>query len=730
MALIGPISGSLTTLSDGNAFLVAGSNITLATGSSGAVTITAAGGSGSPGGSNTQIQYNDGGDFGGDSGLMFIEASNCVFATNIHATNALSASYIVPSTSDNSVQITSGSTEHDIGDVFLYVSGTKHPLNTTMPLSGQKVTLFEGDTYVSGAIVGVSGMPSAVGGHATLNLFGGNNATGRIMSMAGYHAVTNFSSPGGPTGDDIFFSVSGSIGRKGHDGVAAFGGDVVVSGALHIVSSSGHGDSGPANMFVLDDERGAAQIGRAHIGYVGSSDFAAFAHQDKATTTAYCIAHRSTGQTDLNTAAGTNMTFRYASAVRMQMDQNGNFSVGPNYVPGTHKLAISGSALIENDLFVSGGMTVGFAPSDVEDGSEEDFIVNTKNITAAFKVDGANDRVIIGSTDEGQDISIGEDTFFHVSGTTGGKDSGGVAVFGGDMVVSGGLVIGGAPTESADGSTQDFVVNGKDNGALFVIDGDEGQIKIASYGDDGQEEFVGSDCKFHISGTINPLAGDSIDNRYTCLGGDTVISGSLIGAGNWWGDSGANTLSLFGGAEGQGQARLWASVVHISAYAQTTGPSGNDIFLSVSGSTGAKNGSVEGVTVFGGDTVTSGSLYNPGMGGTGSGAAIKIDMTGKLFYDSSDWNLKKNIEPLEDSLEKITQCQGVSFEYRETYGGPRHIGVIAQDIQPLIPEVVVENHNGMLSVDYSKLTAVLIEAVKELNSEVQQLKQKISDLES
>ena len=81
-------------------------------------------------------------------------------------------------------------------------------------------------------------------------------------------------------------------------------------------------------------------------------------------------------------------------------------------------------------------------------------------------------------------------------------------------------------------------------------------------------------------------------------------------------------------------------------------------------------------------------------------------------------------------MEKITQCQGVSFEYRETYGGPRHIGVIAQDIQPIIPEVVEGNIAGMLSVDYSKLTAVLIEAVKELNLEVQQLKQKISDLES
>lgn len=67
------LSGSLTRLTDGTSYLVAGNNVTITSESNGQITIasTGGGGSGSPGGSDTQIQFNDGGSFGGDSGLTF-----------------------------------------------------------------------------------------------------------------------------------------------------------------------------------------------------------------------------------------------------------------------------------------------------------------------------------------------------------------------------------------------------------------------------------------------------------------------------------------------------------------------------------------------------------------------------------------------------------------------------------------------------------------------------------
>ena len=69
------LSGSLTQLVDGTSYLVAGSNMTITSASNGQVTLAAAGGSGSPGGSDTQIQYNNGGSFGGVASLTFDDSS-------------------------------------------------------------------------------------------------------------------------------------------------------------------------------------------------------------------------------------------------------------------------------------------------------------------------------------------------------------------------------------------------------------------------------------------------------------------------------------------------------------------------------------------------------------------------------------------------------------------------------------------------------------------------------
>jgi len=181
-------------------------------------------------------------------------------------------------------------------------------------------------------------------------------------------------------GDALF--VSGSItavnnmfltGTMEHTGTLNLSGTLTITGV----------EATP--MLVLDDTDASAQIGRAHVGYVGSSDFAAFAHQDNADTSNYCISQRSTGQTDINTRAGTNMTFRYASATRMQLDQNGGFSIGSNYAPAEYKLDVSGSTRIGTDpyngshkLFVTGGIiqTGSTALFHVANGQVDAFVIS------------------------------------------------------------------------------------------------------------------------------------------------------------------------------------------------------------------------------------------------------------------------------------------------------------------------------------------------------------------
>ena len=94
------------------------------------------------------------------------------------------------------------------------------------------------------------------------------------------------------------------------------------------------------------------------------------------------------------------------------------------------------------------------------------------------------------------------------------------------------------------------------------------------------------------------------------------------------------------------------------------------------------------------------------------------------FYTPSDRNLKMHIETLTTVLQKIDQIRGVSFEYKDQtkYATGLKIGVIAQELQKVYPEMVIKGKDGFLKVDYTQLTGMLIQAVKEQQKEIDALK--------
>ena len=107
---------------------------------------------------------------------------------------------------------------------------------------------------------------------------------------------------------------------------------------------------------------------------------------------------------------------------------------------------------------------------------------------------------------------------------------------------------------------------------------------------------------------------------------------------------------------------------------------------------------------------------------TGNGL-FSGSVTAASFLYSSDKSLKTNIQPLPNALERLQQLNGVSFNWKSS--GEKSIGLIAQDVEKVYPEVVSTDSNGIKSVDYAKLVAVLIEAVKEQQKQIDELKDKL-----
>lgn len=100
-----------------------------------------------------------------------------------------------------------------------------------------------------------------------------------------------------------------------------------------------------------------------------------------------------------------------------------------------------------------------------------------------------------------------------------------------------------------------------------------------------------------------------------------------------------------------------------------------------------------------------------------------------VWSNLSDRRLKENIAPLESSLDKVLQLEGVSFEWKDQARGEGlQRGFIAQDAQKVIPEWVRENDDGYLMLEKVGVEALLVEAIKEQQAQIEELKLEIEQL--
>ena len=108
--------------------------------------------------------------------------------------------------------------------------------------------------------------------------------------------------------------------------------------------------------------------------------------------------------------------------------------------------------------------------------------------------------------------------------------------------------------------------------------------------------------------------------------------------------------------------------------------------------------------------------------------STSLEVAGDVVaFASSDARLKDNVTVIDSALNKVKQIRGVEFDWNDKQNMHKghDIGVIAQEVEQVVPELVRERDDGYKAVDYPKLTAVLIEAVKELELKVKELEEKL-----
>jgi len=187
------------------------------------------------------------------------------------------------------------------------------------------------------------------------------------------------------------------------------------------------------------------------------------------------------------------------------------------------------------------------------------------------------------------------------------------------------------------------------------------------------------------------------------------------------------TLTVNTTVSGSGFATLFSSP---GAIGNTTAASGKFTTLEATTSVVWPGGGSAGVT-------SAGDVYTRRVAASTTGAYYFVDSTHYLYWNASnfaltdslvvtgnvtaysDRRLKKDFEIIPNALAKVNSLTGYNFTRLDS--GERHTGLIAQDVQAVLPEAVIEN-DGHLALAYGNMVGLLVEAIKELKREIDGLK--------
>ena len=140
---------------------------------------------------------------------------------------------------------------------------------------------------------------------------------------------------------------------------------------------------------------------------------------------------------------------------------------------------------------------------------------------------------------------------------------------------------------------------------------------------------------------------------------------------------------------------------------------------------------VDGATTLGSTLDVSGTFNIDGATTLGSTLEVASTVNAQSYTANSDETLKENIKILTDPLEKILQLEGKIYNWKKDKEKTQHAGLIAQEVEQHIKEVVIDDHaDGKKGIDYNGLIPYLVECIKTQQKQIDTLNDRIASLEN